>query len=148
MFKITHEPLFTPPGDPMTETIRIKRFNARAVIVPMNLPLKTSTGAVAKAPLVLIDCETDQGAVGHAYLFSITPSALKPLTAMVTEISELLAGLQRLAQSGIDMAAWDALARSKGLPLARLLGGAPKPVKAYNSKGLGIMPAGAAVEEA
>nr|WP_246562644.1 enolase C-terminal domain-like protein [Bradyrhizobium liaoningense] len=30
----------------------------------------------------------------------------------------------------------------------RLLGGAPKPVKAYNSKGLGIMPAGAAAEEA
>ena len=46
------------------------------------------------------------------------------------------------------MAAWDALARSKGLPLARLLGGAPKPVRAYNSKGLGIMPAGAAVDEA
>ena len=119
----------------MTETIRIKRFQARPVIVPMNLPLQTSTGSVAKAPLVLIDCETDQGAVGHAYLFSITPSALKPLTAMVTEMSDLLAGdellpfelerklaqrftllglagLQRLAQSGIDMAAWDALARS------------------------------------
>ena len=129
----------------MTETIRIKRFNARPVIVPMNLPLKTSTGEIAKAPLVLIDCETDQGVRGHAYLFSITPSALKPLTAMVAEMSELLvgdellpfeierkltqrftllglAGLQRLAQSGIDMAAWDALARSKGLPLARLLG--------------------------
>ncbi len=155
----------------MTETIRIKRFVVRPVIVPMNLPLQTSTGAVAKAPLVLIDCETDQGVRGHAYLFSITPSALKPLTAMVTEMSELLngdellpfeierkltqhftllglAGLQRLAQSGIDMAAWDALARARGLPLARLLGGAPKPVKAYNSKGLGIMPAGAAVEEA
>ena len=155
----------------MTETIRIKRFNARPVIVPMNLPLRTSSGAVAKSPLVLIDCETDQGAVGHAYLFAIAPSALKPLTAMVTEMSELitgdellpfeierkltqrftllgLAGLQRLAQSGIDMAAWDALARIRGLPLVRLLGGAPKPVKAYNSKGLGIMPVAAAVDEA
>ncbi|GAH54747.1 unnamed protein product, partial [marine sediment metagenome] len=70
----------------------IVSFNARAVIVPMNLPLQTSTGAVAKAPLVLIDCETDQGVTGHAYLFSITPSALKPLTAMVTEMSALLAG--------------------------------------------------------
>lgn len=155
----------------MTETIRIKRFTARPVIVPMKLPLQTATGAVDKAPLVLIDCETDQGVRGHAYLFSITPPALKPLTAMVSEMSELLAGdellpfeierklsqrftllglagLQRLAQSGIDMATWDALARSKGLPLARLLGGAPKPVKAYNSKGLGIMPAGPAVDEA
>jgi mandelate racemase len=155
----------------MTETLRIKRFVARPVIVPMNLPLQTSTGAVAKAPLVLIDCETDQGVRGRAYLFSITPSALKPLTAMVNEMSDMLAGdellpfeierkltqrftllglagLQRLAQSGIDMAAWDALARARGLPLSRLLGGAPKPVRAYNSKGLGIMPAGAAVDEA
>ncbi len=155
----------------MTDTVRIKRFVARSVIVPMNLPLQTSTGAVAKAPLVLIDCETDQGVRGHAYLFSITPAALKPLTAMVGEMSEMLAGdellpfeierkltqrftllglagLQRLAQSGIDMTAWDALARARGLPLARLLGGAPRPVRAYNSKGLGIMPAGAAVDEA
>jgi mandelate racemase len=155
----------------MTETIRIRRLVARPVIVPMNLPLQTSTGAVAKAPLVLVDCETDQGVGGHAYLFSITPAALKPLTAMVGEMSDMiagdellpfeierklaqrftllgLAGLQRLAQSGIDMAAWDALARIRGLPLARLLGGAPKPVRAYNSKGLGIMPAGPAVEEA
>jgi mandelate racemase len=155
----------------MTETIRIKRFVARPVIVPMNLPLQTSTGAVAKAPLVLIDCETDQGVRGHAYLFSITPAALKPLTSMVAEMADMLtgdellpfeierklaqrftllglAGLQRLAQSGIDMAVWDALARARSLPLARLLGGAPKPVRAYNSKGLGIMPAGAAVEEA
>jgi mandelate racemase len=155
----------------MTETLRIKRFVARPVIVPMNLPLQTSTGAVAKAPLVLIDCETDQGVLGRAYLFSITPSALKPLTEMVNEMANMvagdellpfeierkltqrftllgLAGLQRLAQSGIDMAVWDALARARGLPLARLLGGAPKPVRAYNSKGLGIMPAGAAVDEA
>ena len=155
----------------MTETIRIKRFVARPVIVPMNLPLQTSTGAVAKAPLVLIDCETDQGVRGHAYLFSITPAALKPLTGMVAEMSDMLAGdellpfeierkltqrftllglagLQRLAQSGIDMAAWDAQARARDMPLARLLGGAPKPVRAYNSKGLGIMPAEAAADEA
>src|SRR4051795_7633046 len=122
----------------MTETIRIKRFNARPVIVPMKLPLKTSTGAVAKAPLVLIDCETDLGVRGHAYLFSITPSALKPLTAMVAEMSELvagdellpfeierkltqrftllgLAGLQRLAQSRLDLAGGGGAAPPRGV---------------------------------
>src|SRR4051794_24760589 len=142
----------------MTSTIRIRRFTARPVIVPMNLPLKTSTGAVDKAPLVLIDCETDQGAVGHAYLFSITPSALKPLTAMVTEMSDLLAGdellpfeierkltqrftllglagLQRLAQSGIDMAAWDALARARRPPPAPPLRGAAEAGRRHNFKG-------------
>ncbi len=155
----------------MTGSIRIKRFVARPVLVPMNLALQTSTGAISRAPLVLIDCETDQGVRGHSYLFSITPAALKPLAALVHEMSDMLAGdelvpfeierkltqrftllglagLQRLAQSGIDMAAWDALARIRNLPLSRLLGGVPKPARAYNSKGLGIMPAGAAVEEA
>jgi mandelate racemase len=34
---------------------------------------------------------------------------------------------------GLDMAAWDALARASGLPLATLLGGAPNPVPAYGS---------------
>ncbi|HZV20194.1 MAG TPA: enolase C-terminal domain-like protein [Hyphomicrobiales bacterium] len=155
----------------MTDTIRITRFVARPVLVPMKLPLHTSAAAITKAPLVLVDCETDQGIRGHAYLFSITPAALKPLAALVQEMSHMLAGdelipfdierkltqrftllalagLQRLAQSAVDMAAWDALARSRGLSLARLLGGAPKPVRAYNSKGLGIMPVGAVVEEA
>ena len=44
------------------------------------------------------------------------------------------------AMSGIDMAAWDALAQSLGQPLVRLLGAAPRPVPAYNSKGLGLLP--------
>jgi mandelate racemase len=44
------------------------------------------------------------------------------------------------AMAGIDMAAWDALGRSLGQPLARLLGAAPRPIPAYNSKGLGLLP--------
>src|SRR5437660_11385347 len=44
------------------------------------------------------------------------------------------------AMSGIDMAAWDAQAQALEQPLVRLLGGAPRPIPAYNSKGLGIMP--------
>jgi mandelate racemase len=43
------------------------------------------------------------------------------------------------AMAGIDMAAWDAYAQSLGQPLVRVLGGTPRPVRAYNSKGLGIM---------
>ena len=42
------------------------------------------------------------------------------------------------AMAGIDMAAWDALGQSLGQPLVRLLGAAPRPIPAYNSKGLGI----------
>jgi mandelate racemase len=42
------------------------------------------------------------------------------------------------AMAGIDMAAWDALGQSLRLPLVRLLGAVPRPIPAYNSKGLGI----------
>ena len=40
-----------------------------------------------------------------------------------------------MALAGIDMALWDALARVHGVPLARLLGGAPKPLPAYGAVG-------------
>ena len=45
-------------------------------------------------------------------------------------------GLAMIAVSGLDMAAWDALAKAAGLPLCVLLGGTVGPVKAYNSNGL------------
>src|SRR5258706_16461407 len=44
-----------------------------------------------------------------------------------------------MAMSGFDVACWDALAIAAGRPLVSLLGGAPRPVRAYNSNGLGIM---------
>jgi mandelate racemase len=44
-------------------------------------------------------------------------------------------GLVGLVMAGIDMAAWDALAKVAGLPLARLLGGTPHPLPAYYSLG-------------
>jgi mandelate racemase len=41
-----------------------------------------------------------------------------------------------MAVSGIDMALWDALARSLDRPVVSLLGGAPTPLPAYDSYGL------------
>jgi mandelate racemase len=45
-------------------------------------------------------------------------------------------GILGQALSGIDMAAWDALTKSQGMPLVRSLGGEVKPIRAYNSCGL------------
>jgi mandelate racemase len=45
-------------------------------------------------------------------------------------------GVAMIAVAGVDMAAWDALARAAGMPLARLLGGSVGAVPAYNSNGL------------
>lgn len=143
----------------MTTTIRA--LTARAVYAPMARRLQTSTGSVERAPMVLIDLVTSSGAIGRSYLFTVTPLALRAQVALLEEMAALLVGqplvpfdLERLlarrftllgptglvamAISGIDMAAWDARAIEAGLPLARLLGGAPGPVAAYNSCGLGL----------
>ena len=45
-----------------------------------------------------------------------------------------------IAVSGLDMAAWDALAKAADLPLAVFLGGSLAPVPAYNSNGLWLTP--------
>ncbi len=143
-------------------TLCLTALRARAVLAPMRLPLQTSTGAVSVAPLVLLDLETSAGVTGRAYLFAISSAHLKPLLALVEAMGELLIGdelspfeierklrrkytllgvhnLVLIAMSGFDMAAWDAVAQSLDQPLVRVLGGIPRPVRAYNSNGLGIM---------
>jgi mandelate racemase len=57
-------------------------------------------------------------------------------------------GLSTIAVSGLDMAAWDALAKAAGLPLCVLLGGSVRPVKAYNSNGLWLREPEAVAAEA
>jgi mandelate racemase len=137
----------------------------------MKRPLKTSTGAVTQAPLLLIDLHTEEGVVGRSYLFGVSTLTLKPLHDLVQGLAAMIKGdsaapadverklrarntllgpyyLLGMAVAGIDMACWDALAVAKDAPLVTLLGGSVQSVSAYNSNGLGIMPAAEAVEEA
>lgn len=136
--------------------ITLTRLRARAVNAPLQIPIQTAVGTVASAPLVLIDVETSAGITGHAWLFSYTPLCLKPLQEMVKSLSGMIegktlapaalaqqideafllvghTGLLRMATAGIDMALWDALAKSVQLPLYRLLGGTKRSLKAYDS---------------
>ena len=140
----------------------ITALNSHAVLVPLGRPLHTSSGAIDKVPLVLLDLVTSSGVVGRSYLFCVSPLALKATVAQLDGLATLLVGqplmpydieqmlnrrmtllgavgLVGMAISGIDMAAWDAQAQLAGLPLARLLGGSVRPVPAYNSCGLGLM---------
>jgi len=143
----------------------------RAVNVPMNRPLATGAGTVEMAPLLLIDLYTEEGVTGRSYLLCYTPLALKPVRQFLETLGTLIQGdavaplaiehkLQRqfrllgakgpiaMAMAGIDMAAWDALATGSGLPLVKMLGGEPRPVRAYNSCGLGIIGSERAAAEA
>ncbi|MCC6471970.1 MAG: mandelate racemase [Alphaproteobacteria bacterium] len=152
-------------------SLTIRALRARAVTVPMRRLLTTASGGVTKAPLVLIDLETDQGVTGISYVFLPSLAALKPLALLIENTIDLIkgmgvapsaieqhlrkrfmllngTGLVTLAIAGIDMACWDALGKAADLPLARLLGGTPKPVPAYNSTGLGLAGADRTAAEA
>jgi mandelate racemase len=144
-------------------SLRVRDIRVRAVAAPMKRPLVTSIATVSVAPLLLLDLETDGGIVGRSYLFAIGKHNLAPIAKLVEAMAEMLKGdavaphdIERklrakymllgvhnivlFAIAGIDMAAWDALGQSLGQPLVRLLGGAPRPIPAYNSKGLGLLP--------
>jgi len=142
--------------------LKVAGIRVRAVNVPMKRPLQTSTTLVDSAPLLLIDLETDGGIVGRAYLFSPGKHNVKPIAALVDNMAAMVKGdalapfdlekklrarhsllgvhnIVLFAMSGIDMAAWDAVGQALGQPLARLLGAVPRPIPAYNSKGLGLL---------
>ena len=57
-------------------------------------------------------------------------------------------GILGQALAGVDMAAWDALSQSQGMPLVRSLGGEVRPVRAYNSCGLWIQDPAKVADEA
>jgi mandelate racemase len=145
------------------KSLRIREIRVRAVAVPMKRPLQTSIALVNVAALLLLDLETDAGIVGRSYLFAVGRHNLAPLASLVEAMAGMVKGdavapyeIERklrakysllgvhnivlFAISGIDMAAWDALGQSLDQPLVQLLGGAPRPVPAYNSNGLGLLP--------
>ena len=151
--------------------LKIRGLRVRAVTVPMSEPHRTASGTITESPLVLTDVLTDQGIVGHSYVFCYSALALKPTALLVAgleplvagravaplEIQQLLAkrfrllgpqGLTGIAMAAIDMALWDALARASGLPLVRLLGGEPKPIPAYGATGYDGAPGSARVAAA
>ena len=136
----------------------IRSVKARAVVAPISRPVKNAFGVIEAAPLVLIDVVTDQGVTGHSYIFAYTKLTLAPLVHLIEEIGRDLTGkaiapfdlmvamdakfrllgwqgLVGMAVSGLDMAFWDVLGQAAGQPLATLLGGSPRAIRAYDSYG-------------
>jgi mandelate racemase len=151
--------------------LTIRELRARAVVPPMKRPLATSSGTLTHASLLLADLITDDGITGRAYVFTPGRVHLAPLAKLVEAMAEMVRGdevapfdidrklraryallgvhnVVLFAMSAIDMAAWDAIGQALGQPLVRLLGATPRPVPAYNSKGLGIMPLARLEQEA
>jgi mandelate racemase len=150
------------PTDTGIGPIKLRSLTSRGVLVPLNFTLGTSAAIVKTVPLLLVDLVTDDGVTGHAYAFCYRPSGARAIAAHLAEAFDLLVGSTvtpydaarslsrqfallgvtgavRMALSLFDMALWDALARSRGMPLAALLGSRPRDLPAYDSRGLGLM---------
>lgn len=139
--------------------LTISRLRARAVNAPMPHPVRTASGALNSAPLLLVDVETREGVTGRAYGLGYTVEALGPMAgflgnlapalegqaAMPADITRMFErkfrllgrqGLVCIALSVLDMALWDALGQAAGAPVCTLLGAAARPLPAYDSYGL------------
>jgi mandelate racemase len=151
--------------------LTVRAIRAVAVEVPLRFVLGTSAAAVRAAPLLLVDVETDEGITGRTYLFCYVRAAAPAIVSLLGAVeaavkgqrvvpAELWAqlakqfrligvqGIVRMAMSAFDTACWDALATAANVPLFEYLGGTRRPIPAYNSCGLGLMPAAALADEA
>ena len=141
------------------ERLTLKSVDVRPVLVPLKRPVVSKVGHFDQWPLILIDLYTNEGIVGRSYL---EPYLKHSARYIVPAIRDLVAaregtrirpledfqaarralnlvgyeGISMIAIAGLDMAAWDALAKAANLPLAELLGGSIGGVPAYNSNGL------------
>jgi mandelate racemase len=142
--------------------LTMRAIRSIGIEVPMTYALGTSRGVITKAPLILIDLETEEGVTGRSYLWCYFPAAIPAIAKILEEVARVVQGerlapaelwsklaerfaligvqgIVRMAMAGFDVAAWDALAIAAGWPLATLIGSKPKRIPAYNSCGLGLM---------
>ncbi len=140
-------------------SLTFQRLRARPVVLKLKRPVVARVATITDWPLILLDLETEEGVVGRSYLEPYVVKAMRYLIPALHDLGDMLKGrriaplelydsarrslhfvgyegLSMIAASGLDMAAWDALATAAGLPLCVLLGGSVGPVKSYNSNGL------------
>jgi mandelate racemase len=141
------------------ESLTYESVQVRAVLVPLKRKVVSRVGFFDRWPLILIDLQTKEGIVGRSYLepyLQASPRYIMPAISDLVEarkgkplapVADFQAGRKSLnligyegvamiANAGIDMAGWDALAKAADVPLAVLLGGTVGSVPAYNSNGL------------
>src|SRR5215213_3250627 len=146
-----------------TSSLTFRSVRARAVVLRLKRPVVAKIATIHDWPLILIDLFTEEGVVGRSYLEPYTVKTMRYLVPALQDFGELLKGRRvsptelyelarkslhfvgyggqsMIAVSGLDMAAWDTLAKASQVPLCVLLGGSIGPVKAYNSNGLWLQP--------
>jgi mandelate racemase len=143
--------------------LTLKEVRARPVVVTLRRPVVSKVGVFHDWPLILIDLYTKEGIVGHSYLEPYLKQSARYIVPAILDLAEAAKGqpvapfdvfrrgvgslhligregVSLIAVSGLDIAAWDALAKAASMPLAVFLGGTIGPVPAYNSNGLWLTP--------
>jgi mandelate racemase len=151
--------------------LTLRSIIARPLVLQLKRPLVARIATMTQWPVILIDLATEEGVVGRAYLEPYLVKSMRYLVPALEDLGDALkgrrvapfelydaarrslhfvgyGGLAAIAVAGLDMAAWDALARAASLPLCVLLGGSVGPVKSYNSNGLWLQAPQAIAEEA
>jgi mandelate racemase len=151
--------------------LTLKGVQVRPVAVPLRRPIVSKVGLFKEWPLILIDLYTEEGIVGRSYLEPYLKQAARYLVPAIMDVAAVLKGqlvapfeffrkginalhlvgregMSMIAVAGLDMAAWDGLAKAAGLPLAVFLGGSLGQVPAYNSNGLWLTPPDSLGQEA
>ena len=152
-------------------SLTVRGITARPVVLKLKRPVVARIATITDWPLILIDLPTEEGVVGRSYLEPYLVKSMRYLVPALNDLGAMLKGrrvapielfdaarkslhfvgyegLSMIAASGLDMAAWDALAKAADLPLCVLLGGSVGPVKSYNSNGLWLKEPEAVAEEA
>lgn len=153
------------------EKLTFRSVDVRAVSVPLRRPVVSKVGLFEQWPIVLIDLHTEEGVTGRAYLEPYLKNAARYLIPAIRDLAaprigmpihpvddfqvmhrslNLVGyeGMSMIAVSGLDMAAWDALAKAADMPLACFLGSSLAPVRAYNSNALWLTDAAKLKDEA
>lgn len=153
------------------ESLTLKSLRARPVVLKLDRPIVARIATITEWPLILIDLETEEGVTGRSYLEPYVTRSMRYLVPAIHDLGEVLKGrklapvelfdaarkslhfvgyegMSMIAVSGLDMAAWDALAKAAKMPLCMLLGGTVGSVKSYNSNGLWLREPKAVAEEA
>jgi mandelate racemase len=153
------------------EPLTFKSLTARPVVLKLRRPVIARIATITEWPLILINLHTEEGVVGRSYLEPYIVKSMRYLIPALHDLADMLKGrriapfdlydaarkslhfvgyegMSMIAVSGLDMAAWDALARAAGMPLCVLLGGSVGPVKSYNSNGLWLKEPQAVAAEA
>lgn len=135
--------------------MRTSAVEVAIVSLPLARPVITPIHRIESIDNVLVTARTDEGIDGVAYLWCFGAARAQVLAAAVRDLGACVvgadprqtvrlwdrmwreanffgrAGVVMFALSALDVALWDIRARQAGMPLWRLLGGAPDPVPVY-----------------